>query len=65
MEETLFSDIPITSDVAADVIDVAKPIPIQEVNFSSMPGVIENTPESGMWLMTSSEPIGEDGDMFL
>ncbi len=57
MEETLFSEIPITSDVAADVIDVAEPVPI---DMGSMSGGIQNTPESEIWQMPTYNDMGEN-----
>ena len=61
MDETLFSDIPVTSDVAADVIDVAEPVP---TDMGSMSGGIQNdgqfiTTESEIWQMPNLNPIGE------
>ena len=53
---TLFSEIPITSDVAADVIDVAAPVP---TDMGSMPGGIQNTAELEIWQMSTYNDMGE------
>ena len=52
MEETLFSDIPVTSSVAEEV-------PIEPVNMSSMSGGIQNTAESEIWQMSTYNYMGE------
>ncbi len=59
MEETLFSEIPVTSDVAEDVIAVAEPVPI---DMGSISGGIQNdgqftTIESGMFGETDGEML--------
>ncbi len=64
MEETLFSEIPVTSDVAADVIDVAEEVstgenPVEEVTLEEAP-VEEVTTEA---VMTEEAPAEEEAEI--